>query len=395
MADFYDVYNQDYIEVAKRTERYPRFKIEFLDYSETVIGELINDISASEAGNIVNTYNQGVRRKCSFTVIDTTGKYLINENSPFWYHRKFKLYDGLYDIDKGNTYWFSQGVFFTIGVSVDKNKLSISGCDKFGLFTSDGGNSTLEGEYQIDKDTNINNAIIDTLLLDNGNGKPIDCVTPIIDIRLRNIKVPYDISVSGGGYIGDILIELATCLGADIYYDANGHLRVDKGTSDYFYSTKAPQWEFGSNDNIYIGSTVDYDFQSVINRITVCGDNTEGEVFSYTAENHNPSSPTRIEIIGYRNGDTITTPAGFSNQSCKDYAEYYLEQKTMLATSISITTPLIPHFDVDKIITLTDRHYRYEKQRFIVTEVEVSLGVDVMNIKACNVASLPYITEMN
>ena len=320
----------------------------------------------------------------------------MNENSPFWYHRKFKLYCGLYDIEKGNTYWFTQGIYFSTNVSVDKNILSVNGCDKFGLFTSDGGNSTLEGEYRIDAGTSIYNAIVDTIALDNGNGKPIDFKRPIVDLRLRDIKVPYDISTSGGGYIGDILIELATCLGADIFYDTNGFLRVEKGTGDYFYSTKAPQWELGGdNDSLYIGSTIDYDFQGVINRITVCGDNTEGEVFSYTAENHNPSSPTRIEMIGYRTGETISTAAGFSQQTCKDYAEYYLEQKTMLTLSVPVTIPVLPHFDVDKVVLLTDKHYGFEKKRFIATEINIPLGVDGMTVSLCNVASLPYISELN
>lgn len=395
MADFYNEVSLNYINLCKRSERYPRTKIEFLDYSEFVIGELTSDISASTEGSISITYNQGVRRKCSFTIIDKKGEYLPSENSPFWYHRKFKIWRGLWDIDTGDTYWFAQGVFFTVGVSADGNVLSIEGCDKFGLLSSDGGNACLEGDYIIDAGTNIFNAIEDTLKLDNGNSKPLDPVTPVLDPRLSDVTVPYDITTTAGSYVGDILIELALCLGADIYYDVSGYLHVDKGTTDYFYSTKAPQWEFDYGEITYLSSTLNYNFQNVINRITVCGDNTSGEVYSFTAENNNHSSPTRIDLIGYRTGETIITPAGFSLQSCKDYAEYWLEQKTILQLSVTINTPLLPHFDVDKVVLLSELKYKFEKQRFIVTEISIPLDISPMSINVCNVANLPYYEELN
>lgn len=395
MSVFYNVINNNYINLCKRSERYPRLKVEFLDYTEKVIGEITSEISSNNEGNITISYNQGVRRKCSFSIVDTNGNYLPNENSPFWYHRKFKLWRGLWDIDSGNTYWFSQGVFFTTGVSVDNNILNIDGCDKFGLLSSDGGNACLEGDYVIDAGTNIYNAIIDTLRLDNGNKKPLDPISPILDIQLNTVTVPYDITTTAGSYIGDILIELAMCLGADIYYDTNGCLRIEKGTVDYFYSTKAPVWEFGNGEIEYISSTLNYNFQQVVNKITVCGDNTEGEIYSYTAENHNPSSPTRIELIGYRNGETIITPAGFSRQSCKDYAEYWLEQKTMLQLSVDIIVPIMPHFDVDKVILLTENDYKFDKQRLVITEINMPLGTSPMSINVCNVMNLPYYEELN
>ena len=395
MADYYNVVNNTYIALCNRSERYPRLKIEFLDFSEYVIDEITTDISSSAEGNITITYGQGVRRKCSFTIVDTKGKFLPNENSPLWYHRKFKIWRGLWDTDTDDVYWFAEGVYFTTNVSVQDNILSIDGCDKFGFLLSDGGNSTLEGDYLIDAGTNIYNAIIDTLKLENGNNKPLDPIPPVLDLKLKDVTVPYDITTTAGGYIGDILIELAMCLGADIYYDVNGFLHVDKGTTDYFYTTKAPQWEFTNEDIIYLNSSIGYNFQNVINKITVCGDNTEGEVYSFTAENHNPSSPTRIDLIGYRNGETIITPAGFSQKSCKDYAEYYLEQKTMMQLSVNITTPLLPHFDVDEVVLLTEPKYKFDKQKFIITEINMPLDISTMTLSVCNIASLPYYTELS
>ena len=57
------------------------------------------------------------------------------------------------------------------------------------------------------------------LLMDKWNGEVIDYIDPLLDPLYKDEVLPYDINKSAGSYLGDILIELANILGANIYYD--------------------------------------------------------------------------------------------------------------------------------------------------------------------------------
>ena len=100
--EYTNFYNQKYIDICKRPQKYPVFKIEILDYGEYTIMDITQDISLDTEGSISVKYQQGVRRTCEFSVINIDQKYLPNENSMFWYHRKFRLYTGLKDQATGD-----------------------------------------------------------------------------------------------------------------------------------------------------------------------------------------------------------------------------------------------------------------------------------------------------
>jgi hypothetical protein len=397
MAEYYNTYNDSYIALCKRSDFCPCFKIELLDFGEMVIDELIGDID-TDSGSVSIAYNQGVRRNCTLSITNPNGKYTVDENSPFWFHRKFKLYSGLYDTHTGDTYWFSEGIYFTTKITSDHTKLNITGVDKFAMFTDDFGASTLEVDYVIYTGSLVYDVIKSILLLDNGRGMPYDSKTPIMDIgdrgEMSHLSIPYDITVQEGGYLGDILIELATILGADIYYNTEGHLCVEKGTMDYTYSQKAPQWEYSDDNVSYISSQCDYDMTNVKNCITVTNDTTDGELYSYKAVNDNPKSPTRVSLVGYRCAETIRTNAVNSTDSCKGYAEWILNRDTMIGLSVAIDSVLLPHLDVNKCVFINDSTLKFDIERFIISEISKPLGYGTMSVKAANITQLPYYAKV-
>ena len=152
VKDFVNIYNSKYIGLVKAHVIKPKFKIELLDLYENTIGEITKDINANNSGSISINYQQGVRRSCSFTLSDTFGKYRpMSNNNIFGFNTKFKIYVGLEDIQTGETYWFSQGIFYTTNPTsshANSNKtVTVNGVDKFGIFTSDTGYNQLEGTY--------------------------------------------------------------------------------------------------------------------------------------------------------------------------------------------------------------------------------------------------------
>lgn len=396
VKDFVDIYNSKYIELVKAPVIKPKFKIELLDLYENTIGEITKDISANNSGSISINYQQGVRRSCSFTLSDTFGKYrpMSNDNI-FGFNTKFKIYVGLENVHTGETYWFSQGIFYTTNPTsshANSNKtVTINGVDKFGIFTSDTGYNQLEGTYIIPAKSKLYAVVKDILSLELGNGYIIDPKEPHIDSQFINYELPYDIKKSPGSYMGDILIELGNVLGADIYYDTNGVLTITSGTTDITYSKQSSIWDFSDVLPEYSNGSVSLNTIDAINIVKVVGNQVnDSEVYIGNAENHNPLSPTAIEKIGRK--IYYEESANLPNQIRADeYAKYVLNSKSIIQTAIGFNSTLIPHLDVNRVITITDDYYKYEQERFIIQSITLPLdSKTLMSISCNNIASLPY-----
>jgi hypothetical protein len=430
--EYVDIFNDEYIAIAKKSVIYPRFKIEILDDYENAIMEITQDISADSSGTISVNYQQGVRRSCSITIIDKDGIFIPkSENGLFWINRKFKLYVGLdnkrniiedipllYDDNQTNevlysdnaddlllarqgvstetdTYWFSQGVFYITNPSTVRDfsnqKVTINGIDKFGILTSELGYNQLTGTYVISAGTNIYNAIKDILILDKGNGTVLDPISPILDSLFVNEVLPYDINKSPGSYLGEILIEIAKILGCDIFYDVNGVLNLVSGTIDISYSQKSSIWEYDDILPEYSGASLNHNFVNAINVVKVVSDNINGELFEFTAENNNPTSPTRIEVIGRKELALINSSFAYDQQTAENYATYVLNIKSIVQVQINFDSSLIPHIDVNQVVGVTDNYFNYIQQRFIIQSLDIPLSTSgLMNISASNIADLPY-----
>ena len=391
----YNLYNEDYIKIATKNNIHPKFKIQMLDEYENVIDEITGDISRDNSGSISNNYQQGVRRSVSLTFIDTEGKFLPDSNSNLiWANKKFKLFSGLLDTDTNEIFWFSEGIYYFSNVSSSRNgadKLTtVNGVDKFGKFGSELGYNQLESTYLIPAGTKIYDAIKGILNIDIGNGYPIDPIEPVLDPLYIDEVCPYDISKSPSSYLSEMLIELADIIGCDIYYDADGRLHVDSGTIDFSYSNKPSIWDFSDVLPEYMNPSITTNFAEFINTVKVVGNNTNDKTYEYTAVNNNPESPTRVDLIGTKS-TYIESASVYNTDRAKDYAKYKLNMFSILQLAVTFSCTFLPHLDVNKVITITDSYYKYEKQRFVIQSITLPLSYDgVMSISACNVASLPY-----
>lgn len=396
--DYVDVFNEKYQEIAKRNRILPKFKIQLLDTFENVVDEITGDISTNNQGSISINYQQGVRRSITLTFIDTTGKFLPDANGNIiWMNKKFKAFVGLKDSETEKIYWFSQGVYyFTNSISnrTGGNKTTtITGVDKFGIFGSELGYNQLESTYLIPAGTNIYEAIKGILNLDLGNGYPIDPIEPILDPVFKDEVCPYDVSKAPSSYLSEILIELADILGSDIYYDGTGRLRIDNGTIDASYSNKSAIWDFNDVLQEYIDPAIATNFVDFINTVKVVGNNVNDKIYEYTAYNNNPNSPTRIDLIG-RKLKYIESAAVYNEERAKDYAEYKLNTLSILQLAINFSCTFLPHLDVNKVVSVTDKYFNYDRQRFIIQSITIPLSFDgVMSISACSLSFLPYYEE--
>lgn len=372
----------------------PIFKVELLDWYENTIGEITENITTNNGGNVSINYQQGVRRSCTFTLVDTFGDFVPTANPTiFGFNSKFKLYTGL-EVE-GSKFWYSQGVFFTtnpVAAHANSDKtITVTGVDKFGLFTSDTGYNQLEGTYVIPAQSDINKVIKDILALPLGNGYMVDPITPFIDPIFKDYKTPYEIKKAPGSYMGDILIELANVLGADIYYDIEGVLTIMSGTTDISYSQQSSIWDFSDKELEYSNSSISFNTVDLINSVRVVGNEVdEGTVYIGTAENHNFLSPTAIEKIGVKMyyEDNANLP---NQERADEYARYILKIKSIIQSSVTFNSTFLPFLDVNRVITITDNFFNYVQERFIIQSLTIPFDArTLMSITCSNIASLPY-----
>lgn len=392
-VEYYDVYDQNYMRLAKNENKILLCKIEVLDHSEYTIYDITDDIIV-DSDNYSKTYEQGTQSKLSFDVYNRDNKYTINENSPFWFDSKFKFYKGLKDDYTGDIYWFSKGIFTTTNVSQEDDIISVNAVDKFGLLTSETGGACLENATKINLGDEVGQMFVDMLLQDKGNHKPTDPVAPIIDFDTRHIELGEDLELSTGAYFGDIFIDLAYSLKCRLKYDNFGHLILTRGTSDFEFSSKAEMWVFDDNTTAdCLSASTDYDFSNVKNRVTVWGENFDGESFLAVAENDNPKSPVRISLVGYRVANTIEDMFGYEQENVDAYAEKYLQMKSIIGLGIKINCTLLPHLDVEDVVIVRNEQLGLDDKRFLISEITIN-GHE-MTLSLTNIDTIPYCKEFN
>lgn len=433
--EYTNVFGSSYINAASAPIIYPKFKIEILDQNENAISEITQNISKDSSGSISINYQPGVRRSCSVTLIDNEGTLLPkSENGLFWIGRKFKVYVGLattrhiaedtnllWSYDPANVflygdnltdtllagtqvtseediYWFSQGVFYLTNPSAMRNlsnhTVTLNGVDKFGFLGAELGYNQLASSYTIPAGSTIYNVINEILSIDIGNGYVVDPITPILDPLNINVVLPYDINKASGSYFGEIIIELAKILGSDVFYDTDGRLNLINATADISYSQKSSVWDFTDILPEYSGAGLNFDFVNAINVVKVVSDNTNGAIIEYTAENNNPSSSTRIEIIGKKIYPIVNSSYVSDQNGAKDYAEYLLNIKSIIQTKIDFNSSLLPHLDVNNVVSVSDDYFDYVQQRFIIQSITIPLNTNsLMTISASNVADLPFFSD--
>lgn len=378
-----------------------KVKLEILTYYETVIGEIIKDIPTSAQGQININYQQLIRRSCNISLANVDLKYTPNQNKWFWLDRKFKLWVGVKTTD--NTFWFSQGIFVTNNASGDSHLLNIEGVDK-GCFL-DGSLQTnkLDGNYVIETGSSIKQLIHDTLLLCVGS-RPIDPIPPLIDLKFNKIKTETEITINDGEYIGSLFSQIADGYGADVFYDIEGRLSFvnsieSNGVNAYGYMSSL--FDFSDVSPCYSESMLQYNYEcynavTVYTNISAKDKNGESiDNVSYTAYNTNPKSPLNISNVGIRRMDSVEV-AYIDNltqekmrQRCKEYAEYLLKKVSMQQLSVQFSSIIIPHLDVNKIITITDATKELNAERFVVQSIVIPLSSAKMNIQATNITVLP------
>lgn len=348
-----------------------------------------------DSGNLNINYQQGQRRSLSFTLDNSTGRFLPDINS-LWMNTKFKLELGL-KFNEDDYVYNDAGIFVISNPEAPRinaqRTITIQCEDKFALLNGTLG-GTLNTTYEIPAGFNIREAVQQILMQDNGNGYPIDSKPFIFDAAYQDNVTQYALSKEAGGSLGDLIIDLANMIACDVWYGINGNLIFRSGTQDIARLNQPTLWEYKDTEAEYLDNTITYNFTDVKNIVVVVASNTsDSSYYSGRAVNTNPQSPTRVSVIG--NKLKYITDSNISSDSLAlSRAQYELVKSSILANTISFNSSYMIHLDVNNCITITDSYYGYFMDRFVIQSLSIPLGANSkISVSCSNVRTLPYHTE--
>ena len=369
-------------DVLKRPTIKPRFRLFVLNPDETINYEIPEEDIIINSGNFTENYQNGQRKSVNINLINVDGKYTPSINT-IWVHDRFRFDIGL-EFD-GQVYWFPRGIYILGNPSADHQnsdkQVSLTLVDKFAVLEGKAG--TLEATYEIPVDSDIEQAIMGILTLDNGSGYPIDLKPIIYDRAFKGLKMPYTLSKDAGSTLGEMLLEIGTILNAEVYYNSQGNLcfiNINETTLDV---QKASLWDYSDEDRDYGGATANYDFENAVNEVHVVGDNINNEIFSAMAKNENPVSPLCIQRIG-RRIEYINDSNIYSDDLAQQRANYELRKFGILKTTMNIQVSFNPLLFVNNLVTITDKYYNLTRERFLIQSISYTIGNESQMTVSCS-----------
>ncbi len=370
---------------------FPLFKIYVLFPDETINYEIPQE-DIKLGGSLEENYQDGQRRSLTFSLYNQDGKYSPNINS-FWAGTRLRVDKGLSTVD-GTTLWCQAGIFVISQIQNSLNPsertVQVTAKDKFSLFEDKVG--TLEMSYEVPVGSEIEEVIRTIKLMDMGDSHPLDSRPMIYHSSFKGKKTQATISKSAGDTLGSILLELATQLSAEIFYNANGQLTVVPtnevdGDADkpIIYDFTAEYGDMGNLD-------FSYDMGSIINRVIVIGSTISGGVVTATAVNDNAGSPLCYQRIGYRTAPVINDSNITTQYLAEERAQYELRKQLILKSSTSLNVMFNPFLSVNNLITITSEYYGLSHEKFLIQSISCPLDYSgTMTVSVSNIKNLPLV----
>ena len=188
-------------------------------------------------------------------------------------------------------------------------------------------------------------------------------------------ECPYTAVVERGGTYADVLLEYATILRADIYYDVHGRLVIEPliTTADDITDTnKEILWDYTTEDKCFLGMTRTFNFDKVYNDFIVLGNILHGYQFKGRVQNRNPMSDTCVQRIGLRTKEPEENNQYVSDDQCKELAMYDAKIYTIMQKSGQISSVPLFHLDVNKLVTLSTPNNNMSKELYLISGFSLS-----------------------
>ena len=208
-------------------------------------------------------------------------------------------------------------------------------------------------------------------------------------IKKHVLECPYTAIVERGGTLADVLLEYATILCANIYYDVNGRLVIEPmidTAEDITDTNKEILWHYTIDEKTFLGLTQKHEFEKIHNDFIVLGNIVNGYQFKGRVQNRNLLSDTCVQKIGLRTREPYEDNQYYSDEQCKELAKYYAKTDTILQKSGDISSVTLYHLDVNKLVTVSTPNNNMSKELFLITGFSLSAsGEMTLNISSVNI----------
>lgn len=392
----------------------PTFRISILNPDETVKYEIPLEDIPSGGISYTETYQNGQRRSITLKLINKNGKYTpsINKGNKYyknlhnskinkisqedshiliWKNTKFR-----YDIGlriNGNKVWFSKGIYIlgnTDLIQEDSNKqITFQLKDKFARHEDNTGK--LLTAYDIPVGSKVKQVILDLLNTDFGDGYSLDNQPFLLPSSLNDFEIQADIKKEAGDTVGSILLDIATQMSCECYYNETGNLvfsLLDETTND---QSKAICWQYLKKNHDLINLSETYEFDSAINMVKVIGDNVDNGIFSALVVNNDPRSPVCIGRIGKCPESPITDANVWSNVLAHDLAIYNLRKKSLITLSLSAVVKYNPLLTVDFLCEIEHEFFNYEREKCVINSISYSDDSGQMDLSITSIQNLDFL----
>lgn len=398
----------------------PAIKVEWLNADETVNFEFTDYLYDISVDINVN-YQNGCRRTCTVKLNNDKNRFPVDFNG-IWIGQKFKVWMGIY-IDDETPYYLPQGVFYVSNpndvFNPDTRTVTLNGVDKWAYL--DGTlNGKLSGIYQTNIGVNLYDAtrsllrfsrFSDDYTESSVTSDMIDPVPPLLspyfigktssvpiwneelgEYKYEDKEVllcPYTATVERGQTFADVLLEYATILCANIYYDVNGRLVLEPMidvADDITDTDKEILWDYSVDEKTFLGLSQTYNFDKVYNDFMVFGNVVNGYQFKGRVQNRNPMSKTCIQRIGLKPKEPYEDNQYVSDEQCVELAKYYAKTDTIMQKSADIQSVVLYHLDVNKLVTISTPNNNMSKELFLITGFTLSSkGTMTVNVTSVNI----------
>jgi hypothetical protein len=371
----------------------PRWRISVLSSDDRVL-RYIPEEDILAGGSYSENYQSGQRRSLSFSVLDEDGKYSVGVNG-VWFMSRFGLEMGI-GMPDGGVAWVKRGVYIAQQPSQqhssDRNIVQVACADKWALFS--GASGRLESTYEIESGSKIIPIIKSIQSTDRESGVPFDVQPLIVHPSLMGAITQSKVTMNPGQTYADMLLELATQMSAEIFYNSVGQLTILPLSEASLDDSKASSWDFDEDRGEIDSLGFSFNSSDVFNRVIVIGSTASGSYHRAEASNDDPSSPTSVQRIGVRTASIINDANITTDYLAKERAQYELRKILLTRTSTSFNTSLNPFPALNGVITITSPYYRMVKERFVVQSISCSIDHSgSMTISASSVWNLPFLTR--
>ena len=370
----------------------PRYRIHILNADETV-KEDIPEEDVVSGGSYNENYLNGQRRSLSFSLYNFHKKYTPSING-LWAGVKLNLELGI-EIG-GTVVWFPKGTYAITSINAShkqgETSVAVEASYKFSIL--EGADGLLETSYTIPVGSEIHEAIRDLLRTPKGNGEPLDPLDIIYHSALKGKTTQATITKVTGDTVGSIILDLATQLNAEVFYDIEGHLNVIPINSVTDDQDKTIIYHFYDEIGGVEGLDLSFDLNEIVNRIIVIGSTNNSETYRAVAVNDNPGSPLCYQRIGYRTASPISDSNITSSVLAQERANYELRQKLIVKSSSSVSVRYNPLLLVNNLITITDDFYGLNQTRFLIQGISCSLDYSgTVSLSISNIQNFTFLTS--